>query len=81
MGFRKYFCWLLGHRYKVIWFKEERYGQAGIADTEAGCIYCGYTEPNSYPLWSDIVDWEATKHRNELPKHNVIGKQRSEGER
>jgi len=32
---RKYFCWLLGHRY------------AGVADPEVGCVYCGYSKPSN----------------------------------
>lgn len=75
MGLRRHFCWLLGHRYPVIWFKNPYShifdGRAGIADTEAGCHYCGHSEPNSFPIDVDNIDWQATKHRTKPPKHNV----------
>ena len=77
MNIRRYFCWLLGHRYKVIWFKNPYShiveSQAGVADTEAGCVYCGITKPNEFPIQVSEIDWEATKHRTEPPKYNCIG--------
>ena len=74
MKIRKYFCWLLGHKYQGIWFKKNKWGdQAGIADTETGCVYCGHTKPNWFPIDANKIDWEATKHRSELPKSNVYG--------
>lgn len=80
MGIRKHLCWLLGHRYPVIWFKPPRpktapEGQAGVADTEAGCIYCGFTKPNSFFMDVNNIDWRSTKHRTTPPKHRVYGKQ------
>ena len=78
---RKHFCWLLGHRYRAIWFKNPYAhifeGQAGVADTETGCVYCGYTEPNKFPIDIDDIDWEATKHRTAPPISNVIGVKRN----
>jgi len=72
---RKYFCWLLGHKYQVIWFKNPYAhifeGQAGVADTEAGCVYCGQTKPNSFMMNINDIDWKATKHRTEPPKHKT----------
>ncbi len=74
--FRKHFCWLVGHRYPVIWFKseytfQEAGDQTGIADTEAGCTYCDHTEPNWYPMKPENIDWERTTHRTEPPRFNV----------
>jgi len=77
MKLRKHLCWMLGHRYRAIWFKPSLpqfpKDQVGIADTEAGCVFCGYTKPNSFPMQVDHIDWENTKHRTTPPKHNVIG--------
>ncbi len=68
------FCWLLGHRYPVIWLKGERGTRIGIPDVEAGCIYCGYTQPNKYPISAEKIDWLLTTHRTpgNLPRHNVF---------
>ena len=76
---RKYFCWLLGHKYRVIWFKNPYShifeGQAGVADTETGCIFCGQTKPNSFMMNTNDIDWKATKHRTEPPEHNIYEEQ------
>ena len=72
-GLRGKLCWLLGHQFRVIWFKSDNQNaQAGIADTEAGCIYCGKSKPNEYPLVETKIDYLATKHRKSAPKHNVL---------
>ena len=75
MKIRKYFCWLLGHRYKAIWFKpaypriSDAY--AGVADTEAGCVYCGQTSPNEFFMNILEIDWEKTTHRQSPPIHRT----------
>jgi len=76
MKIRKYFCWLFGHRYPAIWFKPtliagKEIGYTGVADTEAGCTFCGYAEPNSFPINADHIDWSRTKHRHAPPENNV----------
>ena len=68
---RKHLCRLLGHEYRAIWFKGNQFGQCGVADTEAGCVYCGHTEPNHFLMNINDIDWEATKHRTEPPKHKT----------
>ena len=78
MQIRKHLCWWLGHKYRAIWFKKNRFGdQAGIADTESGCIYCGHTDPNFLMLNINDIDWEATQHRINPPKHNVYEGEKS----
>jgi len=66
---------MFGHRYMPIWFKPPipnfSDAQAGIADTEHGCVYCGHSEPNSFPLDASDIDWEATTHRTTLPEHKA----------
>jgi len=78
MKIRKHFCQLLGHRYRAIWFKNPYpgliEGQAGVPDTEFGCVYCGHTEPNAFYIQAKNIDWKATKHRTQPPLHRVIGK-------
>jgi hypothetical protein len=71
---RKKLCWLLGHKYKVIWFKSKTcyHEQSGIADTENGCIFCGHAENNKYPIAINEIDYKATRHRSEPPKYNVF---------
>lgn len=72
---RKYFCWLFGHRYQAIWFKAPREDypedQAGIADTEAGCVFCGETSPNTFLMDINEIDWKATTHRTVPPEHRT----------
>lgn len=70
---RKKLCWLMRHKYRVIWFKSDRPdAQAGIADTEAGCVFCGHSEPNNHPMSAENIDFKATKHRITPPEHNVL---------
>ena len=72
MRIRGHLCWLLDHRYRAIWFKPSVYGgQVGVADTEAGCVFCGHTEPNTFFMNANDIDWEQTKHRTEPPEHKV----------
>ncbi len=73
---RKRLCRVLGHKYPVIWFKKKNDivpldGQAGTADTEAGCVYCKTSHPNEHPMYVNNIDFNATKHRKSPPKHNV----------
>ena len=81
MIFRKYLCRMLDHRYRVIWFKPsdlhvEIQGQAGVADTEAGCIYCGLSKPNTYLMNVADIDWTMTKHRKKPPINNTVSRRR-----
>ena len=74
---RKHLCWLLGHRYRAIWFnpklspKGEVIGQAGVADTEFGCVYCNHKEPNTHMMAVEDIDWNSTPHRTYPPVNNV----------
>lgn len=80
MKIRGYLCWLLGHRYKAIWFKSHRADapecQVGIADTEAGCVYCSYVSSNEFPMNVNDIDWKATSHRKSPPEHNTYKEDR-----
>ncbi len=69
---RKRLCRVLGHKYRIIWFKSDSPdAQAGFADTEAGCVFCKTSSPNEYPMNANDIDFEATKHRTTPPLHNV----------
>lgn len=72
---RRHLCWLLRHRYRAIWFKTPSYlkpGEGvGVADTEAGCVYCGHQEPNWFPMDTAKINWEKTEHRFTPPFYNT----------
>ena len=66
-------CWLLKHKYRGIWFKSDNPdAYAGIADTEAGCVFCGDSKPNEHFMDPREIDYEKTKHRSTPPKHKVL---------
>jgi len=78
---RKRLCWLLGHRYRAIWFNPvvrggKVIGQAGVADTEYGCVYCSHKEPNTHMMAVEDIDWSATPHRTYPPVNNVYRRER-----
>ena len=72
---RKRLCWLFGHRYLGIAFKSKSDNPdayVSVADTEHGCVFCGHSKPNDFPMLASDIDFEKTKHRKEPPKHNII---------
>lgn len=74
MKLRKNLCWLLGHRYPVIWLKKDPDipdAQAGVPDTEDGCVFCGHSSPNKFPVNPSEIDYEETKHKIAPPEYNV----------
>ena len=76
MKLRKHLCRVLGHRYRAIWFKPPYLhlgmgGQAGVADTEAGCVYCGTSSPNTHFMNVADIDWTMTKHRKNPPRNGT----------
>lgn len=73
LPFRGRLCWLLKHKYPVLWFKSDNPdAQSGIADTEAGCVFCKYTKNNTHSMYENEIDYVATKHRTTPPKHRVF---------
>jgi len=58
--FRRFFCWLLGHRYPMLWLVGELKEPegAGVANVNYGCVYCGKSEnKNGFPQGSHGVDF------------------------
>jgi len=66
-------CWLLKHKYRVIWFKSNNPdAQAGVADTEHGCVFCGASKANEHFMDPREIDYQKTKHRSAPPRHRVL---------
>lgn len=76
---RKRLCWLLKHKYKAICFKSDNPDvYVSVADTEEGCVFCGKSSPNTFPMVAEDIDFERTKHRTVPPKHKVLAVSKSD---
>jgi len=70
---RRKLCWLLKHKYRGISFKSDNPDTyVSVADTEYGCVFCGKSKPNEFPMEAGNIDFMKTKHRTAPPKHNVL---------
>lgn len=64
MPFRHKLCRIFGHQYPAFWLKSEYNGsEVGIADTSAGCRFCGSASAIEYPVSQEDIDYNKTRHQ------------------